>query len=315
MPVLDTHHAMPHGCAIGDMARALGTGGAIRRFVLGLALLVVMLLPSRCHAEEPLFLDGDPRYPLIYAIDYMRHYLDLDSCVLISGDANAFEISARYIDPKFPEIDHTYRFRKNEDSDGELEVWGCYDKDWAAFPNPQDEEAIEWELDEKGRVGFRLPDIFMFKVAYQHLFGVPYEDDMDDEALRRSVIILPRGEERPRGHKYLWDDENYPQIYMHDSSAWYIDESSVFAESETPPRYILGIHILQTPNLHFNDILPTAIFTARFLYDDEAKEMSVWKSNEWRPIKRAGSTVEMGWWALGAGAAAFRLAYGRDFYE
>ena len=283
-------------------------------FSFVVALLIAVLFPCQCEAEEPLFLDGNPRYPLIFAQDFMRHYLDLDSCVLISGDKDSFEISAEYIDPKFPELDHTYRFRRNEASDGELQVLGRNSKEWAIFPDPQNEEQIEEKL-EKGIVSFWLAERYMFKLAYRHLFGVPYEDTMDDDALRRSVIILPRSEEKPGIHRYLWGDENYRRIYMHDSGACYIDQSSVFVESEEPPHYILRIRVLRTPNVHFNDIIPTSIFIARFLYDDENKVMSVWKSHEWRPIKRVGSMAEMGWWALGAGASAFKLAYGRNFYD
>ena len=68
-------------------------------FAVSLAMEVSNV--GRCHAEEQLFLDDDPRYPLVFALiwgrDDFRHYLDLDSCEVISHDEDGFEIAAKYI--------------------------------------------------------------------------------------------------------------------------------------------------------------------------------------------------------------------------
>ena len=41
------------------------------------AFVIEVALYGRCHAEEPLFLDGNPRYPLVLAIALQRQYLEL----------------------------------------------------------------------------------------------------------------------------------------------------------------------------------------------------------------------------------------------
>ena len=103
--------------------------------------------------EESLFMNGDPRYPLIYAKECYRHYLDLDSCIIISDDEDGFEISADYIEPnKTRKTRITCRFRKNEVSNGELQVLSDYSKDWQRIYNPYDEETIRQTLEEEGRV-------------------------------------------------------------------------------------------------------------------------------------------------------------------
>lgn len=139
-----------------------------RRSLFAVMLLAVTLFPFPCHAAEEHFLDDNPRYPLIYAIVPNRHYLDLDSCAIISADEDGFEVSAQYLDSKSQADDnrHTCRFRKNEESGWELQVWNdSYDKAWRTFINPNGD--IEEILDEKGYVGFGLSDYYMFKRVYQ----------------------------------------------------------------------------------------------------------------------------------------------------
>ena len=75
--------------------------------------------------------------------------------------------------------------------------------------------------------------------------------------------------------------------------------------------------MLDTPLEHYNDIMPSSISQARYLYDDENKIMYCnWRGKKsWTRLKLGGSSKEEGYWALSAGEAAFQLAYGRDFYE
>lgn len=275
---------------------------------------------GRCHAEEPLFLDDNPRRPLVSAQIGWRDYLDLDSCEVISNDADGFEISAKCNNPDFPDNDHIYRFRKNKESEGELQIQDWYDKKWKTIYDPHDKETVERVLEERDYINFRLDDYYMFKCVYQELFGKPYDDDFDDEALRRSAILLWRDGERPGIHKYLWDDENYPKIWHHGGGQWaacYIDKSSLYIEDENPPFYTLQILMLDTPLEHYNDIMPRSISQARYLYDDENKIMycNMYGKASWYRLNPEGSSKERGYWAFSAGKAAFRLAYGRDFFE
>ncbi len=283
---------------------------------------------GRCHAEEPLFLDDNPRYPLVTAQKGLRYYLDLDSCEVISNDEDGFEISAKYIYPRYRNNDYTCRFRKNKESDGKLQVrhWRnkevrtIYDKKWRTIYDPYDKETVEQVLEERDYIDFRLDDYYMFKCVYQELFGKPYEDAFDDEALRRSAIILRREGERPDIHDFLWDDDNFPLIWHRGGgidSACYIDKSSLFIEDENPPYYTLQILMLDTPCKHYNDIMPRSISQARYLYDDENKIIySNWSGKaSWVRLNPAGNPREQGWWGLSVGEAAFRLVYGRDFFE
>ncbi len=276
-----------------------------------------------CHAEEQLFLDGDSRYPLIFAMENYRHYLDLDSCTIISDDEDGFEIAAEYIESKsYNRQKVARRFRKNEESDGELQVLDDYGEEWQTFYNPYDEEIIKQMLDDKGLVNFHLPDYYMFKCAYQHLFGEPYEDDWDDEELRRTAVILPfppsdvPDDLMKMRHRFLWDDENYPRIWAHGVDAWYLDKSSVHVEMEEPPQYILRVFIMRTPQFHYNDILPSRILSCRFLYDEDEEKMYIGsrtQEDDWRYMPPDGDNAKSGL-SMWVGEAAFYLAYGERFY-
>ncbi len=213
-----------------------------RRWVLIVMFAVPFVMEvssiGDCHAEESLFLDDDPRCPLIYALKGSRHYLDLDSCTVILNDEDGFEISARYHDPRFSIIDHTCRFRRNKESDGKLQVRRWHDSEWWTIYDPYDKETVERVLWERGYINLRLDDYYMFKCVYQELFGKPYEDAFDEEALRRSVIFLRHDGEEPEIHDRLWDDDNFPLIWYHGGRidfACYIDKSSLFIEEEKPP--------------------------------------------------------------------------------
>ena len=83
-------------------------------------------------------MDGEPRYPLVSAVELHRQYLDLDACEIISDDQNGFELYAEYfdlfLDPISIKGKHIYRFRKNDESDGELQFWDDSRKKMVATP-------------------------------------------------------------------------------------------------------------------------------------------------------------------------------------
>ncbi|MBO6236547.1 MAG: hypothetical protein J6N22_07485, partial [Schwartzia sp.] len=62
---------------------------SIRTLIAAVAVLLMTgdSLFGCCHADDldlPMFLDDNPRYPLVFAIYPSGHYLDLESCRVIS---------------------------------------------------------------------------------------------------------------------------------------------------------------------------------------------------------------------------------------
>lgn len=299
----------------------------MQKRVLALAVLTVCFLISvngHCHAEErfswtAMFLDDNPRYPLIFGINPHREYLDLESCRIISGDEDSFEIYAEGI-YKSTDIavqrkeTPAHRFRKNEESNGELQFWKNSGKEWVTFPNPYDQEKIEAMLDETGYVNYYFPTYYIFKYLYRHLFDKPYEDDIDDEALQRTAII-PQIRETSKIRRYLWGDTNFPLVWICQEWAWYLDESSIYVEMEEPPRYILRVLVLEPTFLRYDDTLPRSIHSYRFLYDEDEGEMYKWypKLENWRYLKPDEN--DYSFVDRYVGEAAFYLAYGKKFYD
>ncbi len=293
----------------------------MRKSILALAVLAACLvvpIKGYCHAEESLCMDGDPRYPLIFAKEMYRHYLDLDSCTIISDNEDGFEVYAEYIDTYFPanKRRHGRHFRKKKE--GKIQVLVDDNTRWVTFWNPHDEETISRVLAEEGQISFQLGAYYMFKCVYQQLFGKPYEDEWDDEELRRSVIILLSKEdiEKKAIPQYLWDDANYPRVWTQMDNAFYLDKSSIYIEMEDPPQYILRALILSTPMLHnHKDIMPLSIKVERLLYDEEEEKMYAWwwQDMQWHFVPPDGCNAESGR-GMRVGEAAFYLAYGEKFY-
>ncbi len=223
----------------------------MRKSFLALAVLAacfVIPINGYCEAEETLFLNGDPRYRLIFAKEMYRHYLDLDSCAIFSDDEDGFEIYAEYVKPEPFDNGHRYgrHFRKNKE--GKIQVLVDDNTRWVTFWNPHDGENVNRVLDEERKIDFRLRDYYMFKCVYQQLFGKPYEDEFDDAELRQSVIILISRKDRKNNSipQYLWDDENYSRVWTQMDDAFYLDKSSIYIEEEDPPHYILRVLVLRT---------------------------------------------------------------------
>lgn len=261
-----------------------------------------------------MFLDGDSRYPLVFGINPHRHYLDLDSCVVISGDADAFEIYAEGIyqstDVAVQHENPVYRFRKNEETDGALQFGVENNQEWRTIPNPYDQGAMEEALDELGRVDFHFPTYYIFKIVYRHLFGIPYEDGIDDDVLRRSALI-PQITETSKIHRYLRDDKNYPLVWISQEWAWYLDKGSIYVEMEESSQCILRVLVLDMTFLHYDDSLPRSMHSYRVRYNKDEGKMYEWNFNaeEWRYLPPDRSNT-----SLYVGEAAFYLVYGEKFY-
>lgn len=278
-----------------------------------------LFVGRQCRAEElQRFMDGDPLYPLVYAREFYLSYLDLDSCTIISDGEDGFEFSVEKISTSPLEYRSAYRFRQNAESAGELQVFGQFyanESVWRTIPDPRDWEAIEEALDEKGRMDFYLDEYYMFRIAYQHLFGVPYEDGRDEKELERTLIIWPEGDKRPKWHWHLWNNKNYVLVYTHDSYACYLDTSSVFVEEETDEYCILRGIYYGAPICHYNDILPDDVSACSVRYEKEDNRMSVGsrRSNRWHYMPPGGITAETGK-AMPIGEAMHYLVYGDKFY-
>lgn len=299
------------------------------RKIWALIAAVAMLMMGNslfgcCHVKEldlPMFLDDNPRYPLVFAIYPQGHYLDLESCKVISGDEDSFEIYAEGVfhsrDSFVQRKDNPiYHFRKNEESDGELQFWESYGKKWKTFPDPYDQEKNEAILDETGYVDYHFPVYYIFKYLYRHLFGKPYEDDIDDEALQHTAIIWQR-RETVGFSDYLWDDKNYPLVWVCGGWTWYLDKSSIYVEMEEPPQYILRVLILEPTFLRYDDTLPRSIHSYRFLYDDDEGKMYKWspKLEKWWYLEPDENDTSYNDGERYVGEAAFYLVYGEKLYD
>ena len=289
---------------------------AVASFVLELSIC------GHCHAEKlQMFLDDNPRYPLIFGINPHRRYLDLESCRVISGDEDSFEIYAEGI-YKSTDIavqskeTPTYHFRKNEESNGELQVWLKRDQKWKTIPNPYDQDAISEALDETGYFDYPFITYYTFKCIYQHLFGKPFEDDneemndIDDEVLQHSALI-PQIQETSKIRPYLWGDTNFPLVWICHEWAWYLDESSIYVEMEAPPQYILRVIAIKQTFLHYDDSPPRTIRSHRFLYDEDEGKMYDWnpRMKNWHyMMPEKNDDIYMG-------EAVFYLVYGEKFYD
>ena len=299
---------------------------SIRTLIAAVAVLLMTgdSLFGCCHAKDldlPMFLDDNPRYPLVFAIYPSGHYLDLESCRVISGDEDNFEIYAEGVfhsrDSFVQRKDNPiYHFRKNEESDGELQFWKNSSKEWKTFPNPYDKETIEAILDETGYVDYYFPPYYIFKYLYRHLFGKSYEDDIDDEALQRTAIIWQR-RETVGFRRYLWNDKNYPLVWVCGGWNWYLDKSSIYVEMEEPPQFILRVLVLEPTFLHYEDTLPRSIHSYRLLYDEDEGKMYHWDplGKEWYYMTPELSDASLHHGIRYVGEAAFYLVYGEKFYD
>ena len=293
----------------------------VKKSAVGIAFFLALWGCGLCHAEElPMFLDGNPRYPLVSGINPHRYYLDLGSCAVISGDADTFEIYAEGIyrssDVAVQHKNPVYRYRQNAESDGKLQYWDGSSHAWKDFPDPYDQDAIEEALDEAGQVDFHFPAYYIFKRVYQHLFGKSYEDEADDDVLRRSALI-PQTKETSRICRYLRDDKNYPLVWISQEWAWYLDKSSIYVETEGPPQYILRVLVLATTFLRYDDSLPRSIHSYRFRYDEDEGKMYEWspQAEEWRCLPPDSNDTSLNDGIKYIGEAAFYHAYGKKFYD
>ncbi len=299
----------------------------------GIAFLLAMHVFGICHAKElEPFRDGNPRYPLVRSWEMFGtifyDYLDLDSCTIVSEE-DGFELSAVICHFTYshsaPEETYEHQachFRKNAESNGELQFWKddeCGNNEWRTIIlNPYDRESIEQILDEGGHADYPVASYYLFKCVYQQIFGEPYEDDVDDEALRNSAMnYVAEKEKRRTIPRYLWDDENYPVMWAKNQElSWYLDKSSVYVETEDDSKHILRALVLDLPRYHNNVVMPLGIRLDRLLFDEDEGKMYVWGwgQKKWYYVKPDGMDT-MSRREKSVGNAVYKLVYGERFYE
>lgn len=298
----------------------------------GIAFLLVMHVFGICHAKElEPFRDGNPRYPLVRSWEMFGtifyDYLDLDSCTIVL-DKDGFELSAvlchfkySHYGPKETYEIQACHFRKNAESNGKLQYWKDDEfgnNEWATIIlNPYDRESIEQTLDEGGNVGSPVGSYYLFKHVYQQVFGKPYEDDVDDEALKNSAMNYVAEEEKRRTiPHYLWDDENYPVMWAKNQElSWYLDKSSVYVETEDDSKHILRVLVLELPRYHNNVVMPLGIRSDKLLFDEEEGKMYVWGwgAKQWIYVEPDGMDT-LSRKEKRIGNAAYKQIYGKHFY-
>lgn len=299
----------------------------------GIAFLLVMHVFGICHAKElEPFRDGNPQYPLVCSWEMFGtifyDYLDLDSCTIVS-DKDGFELSAvlyhfeySHYGPKETYEIQTCHFRNNAESNGRLQYWKDDEfgnNEWTTLIlNPYDRKSIEQSLDKGGRASYPVGSYYLFKCVYQQVFGEPYEDDVDNEALRNTAMnYVAEKEKRRTIPDYLWDDENYPVMWAKNKEfSWYLDKSSVYVEMEDDSKHILRAIVLDLPRYHNNVVIPLGIRSDTLLFDEDEGKMYVWGSGpkEWIYVEPDGMDTLLRK-EKRIGNAVYELVYGERFYE
>ncbi|WP_432647736.1 hypothetical protein [Mitsuokella sp.] len=115
---------------------------------------------------------------------------------------------------------------------------------------------------------------------------------------------------------YYNGDTNFPIIYGHMGTAWYLDKSSLVCQDYNPPCYTLAINVIVVPNADRGNRDISQVQTMRFFYNLSDLKMYVDRntgSSDWRYLKPTGSEAESGL-PMDVGEAAFYIDYGKKFY-
>lgn len=115
---------------------------------------------------------------------------------------------------------------------------------------------------------------------------------------------------------YYNGDDNYPLIWGHMGTAWYLDKSSLVCQDYNPPCYTLAINVISVENADRGNREISRVTTMRFFYNWNDRKMYVDRNtgaSDWRYLKPTGSNAESGM-SMYVGEAAFYLDYGKKFY-
>lgn len=115
---------------------------------------------------------------------------------------------------------------------------------------------------------------------------------------------------------YYNGDRNFPIVYGHMGTGWYLDKSSLVCQSYAPPCYTLAINVIVVPNAIEGSRHISRVETMRFFYNLSNLAMYVDQrtgTSDWRYLNPTGSNAESGL-PMYVGEAAFYIDYRRRFY-
>lgn len=126
------------------------------------------------------------------------------------------------------------------------------------------------------------------------------------------------------GYPRFWKgDTNYPFVWGHQGTAWYLDKKSIKIKKSDPPYHIITAQIISVGHSDYspgeekygNDKEATGNYPLEFFYDEDEMDMRIYYGSKvnWRYLRPLGSNAESGVWMY-VGEAVFYVATGRKFY-
>lgn len=116
-------------------------------------------------------------------------------------------------------------------------------------------------------------------------------------------------------------NKNYPMVWAHMGTAFYLDKSSVKVKLSEPPYYIITAVTIPVSNSgvtpdhprYNKDEKPGSLLSYEFFYDEDEADMRSGYNSNWRYLRPQGSNAESGM-TMYVGEAVFYVATGRKFY-
>lgn len=119
------------------------------------------------------------------------------------------------------------------------------------------------------------------------------------------------------------DNKNYPIVFGHTGTAFYLDKTSINIELNAPPYYIITAVTVNVSNSgvspdhpkYNKDETPRDTRSYKFFYDEKEINMREKYSPtfDWRYLRPQGCNAESGFF-MWVGEAVFYVATGRKFY-
>lgn len=126
------------------------------------------------------------------------------------------------------------------------------------------------------------------------------------------------------GYPRFWKgDTNYPFVWGHQGTAWYLDKNSVKIKRIDSPYYIITAEIISVSHSDYspdeekysNDKEASSKHHLEFFYDEDEPDMRIYYGSKvnWGYLRPQGSNAESGIWMY-VGEAVFYVATGKKFY-
>ena len=116
--------------------------------------------------------------------------------------------------------------------------------------------------------------------------------------------------------EYLNRDRNYPLVWGHMDTGWFLDKTSIKCEKYEPPCYTLSADVLIVDKANQGNTSVSKIMPMRWFYNYSDVAMYIdrnYGTNNWRYLKPTGSNAESGL-SMYAGEAVFYVNYRMKFY-